>query len=67
MPASYQHPRVDADPQGYSLQADKLKKDEDEKRTAADKVKDARKAEIIKLKQEFELLGRKNKALDPKY
>ena len=51
----------------YSLQMDKLKTDEDKKKTLAEMKKERKKQEILILRAEFEDLQRECDSLDPKY
>jgi cilia- and flagella-associated protein 44 len=51
----------------YSLQMDKLKTDEDKKKTLAEMKKERKKQEIAVLRAEFEDLLRENQSLEPKY
>lgn len=51
----------------YSLQMDKLKTDEDKKRTLAEMKKERKRQEIALLRAEFEDLQRENSSLENKY
>ena len=51
----------------YSLQMDKLKTDEDKKKTLAEMKKERKRQEIAVLRAEFEDLLRENQSLEPKY
>ena len=55
------------DASGYSLQMEKLRMDEDQKRSAAEAKKDKKRKEIKILRDEFERVMQANEALEAKY